>query len=98
MKHARRIVTFNWVSADGYFAATDGNLDWVVPDVEQARMAATEISNFDTMLFGRRTYEIFEAFWSRLVVDSSGTVPDPHNPGRRSREHGALAIAFNILT
>ena len=29
---ARRIITFNNVSADGYFASWDGKLDWVVPD------------------------------------------------------------------
>ena len=28
----RRIVTFNHVSADGYFAAPDGKLSGVVPD------------------------------------------------------------------
>ena len=30
----RRIVTFNNVSADGYFAGIDGGLDWVVQDPE----------------------------------------------------------------
>jgi dihydrofolate reductase len=98
MEHARRIVMFNWVSADGYFAGLDGNLDWVVPDEEQAKAAAESIQNFDTVLFGRRTYDIFEGFWRNAVVDDAGTVPDPHHPGRRSREHGAVAIALNRMT
>jgi hypothetical protein len=29
---------FSWMTADGYFAAPDGNLDWVVPDEEQAKL------------------------------------------------------------
>ena len=58
----RRIVTFNWVTADGYFAGADRNLDWVVPDEEQAKPAAESISDFDTVLFGRPTYELFEGF------------------------------------
>ena len=29
MECERRIVTFHWVTADGHFAAVDGNLDWV---------------------------------------------------------------------
>jgi dihydrofolate reductase len=91
-------VTFDWVTADGYFAGPDGNLDWVVPDEEQAKAAAESISGFDTALFGRRTYEIFEGFWRHVVVDASGTVPDPHRPGRRSAEHGAVAIASNGMT
>ncbi len=94
MEHARRIVMFNWVTADGYFAGPDGNLDWVVPDAEQAKAAAEDIPNFDTVLFGRRTYELFEGFWRYAVVDASGTVPDPHHPGRQSSEHGAIAIAI----
>jgi dihydrofolate reductase len=94
----RRIVTFNWVTADGYFAATDGNLDWVVPDAEQAKAASESISDFDTVLFGRRTYEIFERFWRLTVVDEFGAIPDPHNPGRRSREHGTVAVALKRMT
>jgi dihydrofolate reductase len=89
---------FSWVTADGYFAGRDGNLDWVVPDEEQAKAAAEGIPKFDTVLFGRRTYELFEGFWRHAVVDDSGTVPDPHHPGRRSSEHGAIAIALNRMT
>jgi dihydrofolate reductase len=94
----RRIVMFNWVTADGYFAGPSGDLDWVVPEEEQAKMAAKDISGFDTVLLGRRTYEMFEAFWGQVVVDDSGTVPDPHHPGRRSPEHGTIAIALNNMT
>jgi dihydrofolate reductase len=93
----RRIVMFNWVTANGYFAGPDGSLDWVVPDDEQAKAAAEDIPNFDTVLFGRQTYQMFEGFWRHAVVDDSGTVPDPHRPGRRSREHGAIAIALNRM-
>jgi dihydrofolate reductase len=86
------------MTADGYFAGRDGSLDWVVPAEEQAKRTAEDIANFDTALFGRRTYEIFEGFWRPLVIDDAGTVPDPHNPGQRSSEHGTLAIALNRMT
>jgi dihydrofolate reductase len=98
MGHARRIVMFNWMTVDGYFAARDGSLDWVVPDEAQAKAAAENIADLNTVLFGRRTYEIFEGFWGHVVVDASGTVPDPHRPGRRSLEHGSIAIALNRMT
>jgi dihydrofolate reductase len=94
----RRIVMFNWVAADGYFAGTDGSLEWVVPDEEQAKAAAAGIPSFDTVLFGRRTYELFEGFWRAAVVDDSPTVPDPHRPGRQSREHRVIAVALNEMT
>src|SRR5262245_26067453 len=95
---ARRIVTFEWVTADGYFAASDGGLDWVVPDDVQARMAAQGMAEFDTLLFGRRTYQLFEGFWRNAVVDEAGTVADPHHPGRRSTEHGVIATALHRMT
>src|SRR4030095_7602035 len=98
MHYTRRVVTFDWLSADGYFAGPDGNLDWVVPDEEQARAAAGDIQKFDTALVGRRTYEVFEKFWAHVVVDDDGTVPDPHRPERRSREHGTVAVALDAMT
>ena len=94
MAPARRIVTFNWVTADGYFAGSDGNLRWVVPDDEQAKAALDDIPRFDTLLFGRVTYELFDGFWRHAVEDST-TAADPHRPGQRSREHRAIAIWLN---
>jgi dihydrofolate reductase len=94
----RRIVIFEWMTADGYFAGADGNLDWVVPDEAQARAAANEIGRFDTVLFGRRTYEQFAGFWPRVLSDGdSTTVADPHHPGRRSREHRTIAVALDAM-
>ena len=94
----RRIVMFNWMTADGYFAGTDGNLNWVVPAKEQARAAADGIAGFDTVMFGRRTYELFEAFWRHAIVDDTSTVQDPHHPGQPSREHRVIAVALNEMT
>jgi hypothetical protein len=78
----RKIVMFNRVTADGYFAGTDGSLDWVVPDEELDRAAGEGMPGTGTILFGRRTYESFERFWPHVVEDT----PDPHDPERRSPE------------
>jgi dihydrofolate reductase len=98
MESTRRIVMFNWMTANGYFAGPDGNLDWVVPDEEQAKAAAEGIPNYDTVLFGRRTYELFEKFWRDAVDDDSSAAPDPHHPGQQTREHRAIAIWLNEMT
>jgi dihydrofolate reductase len=88
---------FNWVSADGFFAAPGGGLDWIVPAEEQLKSAAAGISQMDTVLLGRRTYELFAKFWPD-AVDEDGTAPDPHDPGQRSREHGQIGIGLNRAT
>jgi len=90
----RRIVMFNRVSADGYFAAPDGNLNWVVPDSEVDRAGAEGIPQTDTIMFGRKTYEMFEKFWPN--VGKSSTPPsDPHAPGRQSPELLNFAKVLN---
>jgi dihydrofolate reductase len=99
----RRIVLFDRLSADGYFAAPDGNLNWVVPDPELDRsvMAAADRAaartpgpDPGTILFGRRTYEMFESFWP-TALDGAGGVRDPHGPGRNSPELRGMAIWIN---
>jgi dihydrofolate reductase len=92
----RRILAFNNVSADGYFAAPDGNLNWVVPDGEMDRFAAEAIQRggTDTILFGRKTYHIFASFWPN-VLDESETAPDPHTAGRNSADLHAMAVMLN---
>ena len=92
----RRIVTFNRISADGYFSSDDGNLDWAVPDEEldSAAAEAIERSESGAMLFGRRTYEMFESFWPHALTDPN-TSPDPHGPGRRSKAMRAMAVWIN---
>lgn len=103
MKPTRRIVTFNHVSADGYFSRPDGSLSWVVQDAELDRSVATTIEQSkrdegnDTLLFGRRTYEQFEAFWPHALGDSP-TSPDPHHAGRSSHEMRAMAVMLNEAT
>jgi dihydrofolate reductase len=95
----RRIVMFNRVTPDGYFSGPDGKLDWVVPDPVLDRTAAEAIgrNDTDTVLFGRRTYDMFESFWPH-VLDESPTSPDPHHDGRKSPEIRAMAVMLNDAT
>ena len=93
----RRIVMFNRVTADGYFAGPDGNLDWVVPDRDLDQAGAAGIPGTDTVLFGRRTYEMFASFWP-YVLDDSPTSPNPHIPRERSAEMRAMAVMLNEAT
>src|SRR5262245_19248027 len=81
----RRIVVFNRVSADGYFTAGDGNLDWAVREPEIDKAAGESASSVDTILFGRKTYEMFARFWPTVSVEAS-TAPNPHDRGRPSAD------------
>ena len=90
----RRIMAFNRVTADGYFTSPDGKLDWVVPEPQIDKEAGEGMSGQGAILFGRRTYEMFQAYWPHALEDSA-TAPDPHMPGRRSPEIRAMAVWIN---
>jgi dihydrofolate reductase len=85
---------FNQVSADGYFTAPDDSLDWVVrdPDVQQAGVDA--MPKHDAVLFGRKTYEHFVAFWPRVLA---GEIPQVTAPMREMAKwlHDVTKIVFS---
>src|SRR5206468_4178199 len=87
----RRIVTFNNVSADGYFAARDGALDWTTPEPNLDRGVVAGMSGPGAVLLGRRTFDAFESFWPKVVAAAGPDAPDPHTPGRNSPELRAMA-------
>jgi len=93
----RRIIAFDRVSADGYFSAPDGNLNWVVPDEEIDGEGASNLSDTGTILFGRRTYDMFESFWPRALEEPGGAT-DPHSPSRKSPAMQAVAVWINDAT
>jgi len=90
----RRIIAFNRVTADGYFAAPDGNLNWAVPDPEVDRAGAEGTPSTDAFMFGRKTYEMFAKFWP-YVGKGSEPPSDPHAPGRQSPELLNFAKVLN---
>ena len=59
----RRIVMYNAVSLDGFFATADGSLDWQSFDDEVAGYGSSLLDGADTILFGRTTYDEFLGFW-----------------------------------
>jgi dihydrofolate reductase len=91
----RRIVMFNNVSADGCFSDAQGGLGWVVQDAElnraNAAAAAASVEGSGTILFGRRTYEMFAAFWPHVARDT----PAPHGRGPLGPEMLAMADMLN---
>jgi len=72
----RKVVMVNLVSVDGFFAGSDGNLDWHVVDDEFNRAAVEMIMRFDTILFGRVTYQLFEGYWPKAATDPSTSKED----------------------
>lgn len=65
----RKIIVFNLITVDGYFAGTDGNIDWHRVDDEFNEFAITHTASFGELIFGKTTYKIFEDFWPKAMDD-----------------------------
>jgi len=69
----RKIIMFNRVSMDGFFAGSHGEShEWFIQDQEVDK-AAHEMMEPDTVLFGRVTYQIFENHWPKQLSDPKAT-------------------------
>ncbi|NGM82053.1 dihydrofolate reductase family protein [Paenibacillus sp. 7124] len=64
----RKIVLFNNISVDGYYAGPGGEIDWFIHDPE-VNQAAHERMSPDTVLFGRATYQMFEGYWPHVAAN-----------------------------
>lgn len=62
----RKLVAFNQVSLDGYFAGVNGDISWAHKDKQDAEWNAFVADNAKgggLLLFGRITYELMAAYW-----------------------------------
>lgn len=59
----RKIIVSNLVTVDGLFAGPAGELDWFVWNGETADYVKELFKSVDTLLFGRKTYELMADYW-----------------------------------
>jgi dihydrofolate reductase len=59
----RKLIVFNNVSLNGYFADANNGISWVSKDAELAEFAAENAKAGGTLLFGRKTYELMAGYW-----------------------------------
>ncbi|MEI6102992.1 MAG: dihydrofolate reductase family protein [Methanothrix sp.] len=61
----RKIVVFNNVTVDGYFAGPHGEIDWfkVDRDDEYDEFSREQPKSGDLLIFGRTTYELMSSYW-----------------------------------
>lgn len=68
----RKLILEEWVSLDGYAADKEGGLDFF-PSTEANKFSDQEqlkfLEGIDTILLGRKTYELFVDFWPTAASD-----------------------------
>lgn len=60
----RHLASFIMTSLDGFHEGPGHSLDWHHVDAEFNRFANDQLDRADTLIFGRRTYELMASYWS----------------------------------
>jgi dihydrofolate reductase len=60
----RKIISFMHISLDGFVAGPNGEMDWIKTDEEIFDYVGKQISETDTVLYGRVTYQMMENYWT----------------------------------
>ncbi|MFL5730438.1 MAG: dihydrofolate reductase family protein [Cytophagaceae bacterium] len=75
----RKIISFMHISLDGFVAGPNGEMNWINVDQEIFDYVGKRISEGDTALYGRVTYEMMENYWP--------TAGDKPNASKHDIEH-----------
>jgi dihydrofolate reductase len=59
----RKVIFQMMITLDGFFEGPNQEIDWHRVDNEFNHYAIDLLSNVDTLLFGRKTYELMSAYW-----------------------------------
>ena len=59
----RKIISFMHISLDGFVAGPNGEMNWIKVDEEIFDHVGKRISESDTALYGRVTYQMMENYW-----------------------------------
>src|SRR6187402_1971545 len=72
----RKIISFMHISLDGFVAGPNGEMDWIKVDQEIFDHVGKRISEGDTALYGRVTYEMMESYWPTAADKPTATKHD----------------------
>ena len=73
----RKLIVFNHVSLDGYFAGANGDFSWAragSDDPEYSGWVAENSKGGGEMLFGRVTYDMMASYWPTPMADQHSPV------------------------
>src|SRR5439155_974902 len=59
----RKLISFMHISLDGFVAGPNGEMNWIKVDEEIFDHVGERISETDTALYGRVTYEMMQNYW-----------------------------------
>src|SRR4029079_7798032 len=83
----RKIISFMHMSLDGFVAGLNGEMDWIKVDEEIFDYVGKRISEGDTALYGRVTYQMMEGYWPTAADKPTATRHDIEHSKWYSKVH-----------
>ena len=83
----RKIISFMHISLDGFVAGPNGELNWAKVDEEIFDYVGKRISEGDTALYGRVTYQMMENYWPTAGDKPTATKHDIEHSKWYSKVH-----------
>lgn len=79
----RKVIAFENVTLDGFFAGPNGEIDWFKRNEEMAKYAIEGASTESIILLGRVTYELMAGYWPSasppaedpILIDKMNNLP-----------------------
>lgn len=75
------------ISLDGFVAGPNGEMDWIRVDQEIFDFVGKRISEGDTALYGRKTYQMMESYWPTAADKPTASRHDIEHAGWYKKVH-----------
>ena len=86
----RKLILSMLVSADGFMAGPDGDLEWFLTDDELEQEMLGVLRSVDLILLGRVSYELLAAYWPTAGTPAAGEAPGGFTSSEREIEFARL--------
>jgi dihydrofolate reductase len=83
----RKIISFMHISLDGFVSGLNGEMDWIKVDEEIFDFVGKRISEGDTALYGRVTFQMMEDYWPTAADNPEATKHDIEHSAWYSKVH-----------
>ena len=80
----KKIIVFNMLTLDGFFAGVDGDISWHNVDGEFNNFAIEHTKEFGILMFGRVTYDLMASYWaSETAIKNDPLVAEIMNNAKK---------------
>lgn len=95
----RNIISFMHMSLDGFVAGPNGEMNWITVNEEIFDYVGKRISQTDTAMYGRTTYNMMESYWTDAGNKPNASTHDVEHSAWYNKAHKiVLSTTMNDTT